>query len=151
MVWTTDAQGNYSSTITDDDAGNGMLIVEGLPWGKYQLSELESKDGFKLSTEVYKFEIGPDNQNGTVKINPDKTFENESFSITFNKYETGTTNGLDGGTFVLKDSANTELGRYEAEDGVITIHSIKDTSTETPLPSTSAVMPTAKFSMVSRI
>lgn len=48
----------------DKDPGAGKFSLEGLPWGSYELKELNPPAGYIASTTVYKFTVNNQKQEG---------------------------------------------------------------------------------------
>lgn len=59
-----DSSNKSAGKITTDDKGQGKIILD---YGKYKIKEVKAPEGYKLSDEVYEFEINKDNTDITVK------------------------------------------------------------------------------------
>lgn len=98
---TSTAPGGAVVTEIKNDAGTGQIVIEGLPWGYYGITETKTAAGFALDTEHY-FEIqNNDNMDVIYKFgsNTDKNnavLTNTATQFQAAKYETGTTNLISG-------------------------------------------------------
>lgn len=125
VVWTNDTPS--AAEDSGQTAGDGQLVITDLPWGSYQLVEIQPPAGYRLpgvgeNQPVREFVIDASNSDTRIELD---YINNQSFSFDF--YKAASNNNtlyLPGAVFTLTDAEGKTLNTYTSdENGLITVKS----------------------------